>query len=308
MLKQHGLHPQGGTPDSPAQPSRKGPAAPKAPKKRKAEDMIGIVKQNEDEDRPLPPMKRPRNDFQREAKQEPSQPNYPPYLFHPMVTAQGPYMPRPLPTNLYPGMPYGLTPQMQQVPQQMSHRPQPSHAMFPGMHSNHPFIMPLHQQLQTFHINQNTIPAGQESNNLGALDDINNYDFGNGYEALFPGDDPSETLAQNGTLQPETLPMVQQPQQTPADPQTEPQNQIKPEPHRSSPPLVQDLGTSDQVLVAPPQGENNGLLAPAVPSTNDLNVSAASDMLKEAEKGATEVEENALLKQENDGSCIFVAD
>lgn len=305
MVKQAGI--QGGLLDNSVPPNKKNVLTPKVPKKRKPEDVTGTMKHNEDEERVLPALKRPRNEYQHGIKQEPPMSNHSPYMFHSAMPPQGPYVPRlPLPMSMYPGLPYAMPPQMQPLPQR-PHGPQfpyAPHPMFPGMHNSHPYMQPMHQQLHPFQLNQNMLSHGQDNVNLALLDDMHSYDFGNGgCEAMLNGDQLPDGPVPTDTMTAKPLEL------TLMNPSMDIQHQIKAEPCQSSPGPFQDFDAKS-VTAVPRQEVRSETLTPTVAATANLVLEEPeiADTSSEAEKHTVETAATLVPKEEDGMSCIFISD
>lgn len=167
----------------------------------------------------------------------------------------------------------------------------------------------MHPQLQPFPYNQNIFLSSQEPPNQSVLDDVHNYDFGNGsYESLLNGDQ-----TQNERLLIEDLAASKPLFPLPPNPPTDLQYPIKAEPYHASlspfhssgpdymtPTTQQELTSETQVSEAP---------AAVVLSTMDTKMSApeVQDTPTEAKKRSTTVEATVVPKEE-DLSCILISD
>lgn len=137
MLKNHGIHPNGGPLHDPLPPTRRRLSTPKTSKKRKYHDaspQSKSLKPDNDECQ-KPSMRRhpiPRNDFHH-VKQEPPLMGFQPYMpYHQMMPHPHAFMHRQIPSPIQPGVPH------------MSHQSNQPHplGMMSGLQPNNYFGMP----------------------------------------------------------------------------------------------------------------------------------------------------------------------
>lgn len=304
MLKHHGIHPNGGPLDSPAPLRKSSLSTPKVSKKRKCEEVNGITKQDENEERKAPVPKRLKNEQRQEIKQEPPPMTYPPYPFHPMMPTQIPYHARPMPPYMHQGIPHGQTHFMPH----MSPPPHNPYSMMPGMHNNHQFMVPIHQ-MQPFPISQNVPPQPQDSSGLGSFDDFCNQDFGSSsFEMLLHGES-AETRTRNEAFQFETPTVSQEPQQTstnllPGETFTH----VKAEPCQSIHTSLCGVESSNEPPSVPLSTQENMIDPSATSTAAEPSLPAVSDTSIEAIQHSTGTEIVLPFKQENEENCIFISD
>lgn len=226
MLKAHGIHPGGGPLESLATFRDRSSCAMKASKKRKLNDTSPFMWHDEIEDqKPRMPQQRPRTPGLHNIKQEPPPMGYQPYMYHPMMSHQSPYMQRPVPQYVPQGM------------GQMPHAPgaTPQYQMMPGMFHHNNFMMPPHQ-MPPFPTNQALPPLShdQDQANLSSFDDFCGSDFTKceSFEGMLNGD---SSMPNNICDTPDTQKPSFKQEQTSASLQVEPLPPIKSE--SNHPPL-----------------------------------------------------------------------